>query len=311
MKVGNCFAAAAAAAVLCGPAWAADPPCDRACLEGFTTQFTAALVAHAPDRLPLTKSARYTENGQTLKLDDGMWGPQIKLLEYKLTFADPKAGQAGFFQSFEENGHPAVMGVRLKIVDRKIDEMENIIIRSTARGSFSSIADLKVLPVLIEPLAPPELRSRDSLITIADSYFEGLEKATDKYTPFDKDCQRIENGVISAYDPKSPNEIRRMSCGAQFATGFSKIITKVRDRRYPIVDEERGLVYALITFDHNGRNKTTVWADGKEHPVNTPFDEPWTFQIGELFKIKDGKIRQIEALVLNVPYGMPPGWTKK
>jgi hypothetical protein len=99
-----------------------------------------------------------------------------------------------------------------------------------------------------------------------------------------------------------------MSCGAQFATGFSKIITHVRERRFPVVDEERGLVYALVRFDHSGRNKTTVWNDGKEHPVNTPFDEPFAFQIGELFKIRNGKILQIEALVLNVPYGMPTGW---
>ena len=102
-----------------------------------------------------------------------------------------------------------------------------------------------------------------------------------------------------------------MSCGAQFATGFSKIITHVRDRRFPIVDEERGLVYAIVRFDHSGRNKTTVWNDGTTHPVNTPFDEPFSFLIGELFKIKDGKIHRIEALVLNVPYGMPSGWGKK
>jgi hypothetical protein len=101
-----------------------------------------------------------------------------------------------------------------------------------------------------------------------------------------------------------------MDCGAQFATGFSKIITEIRGRRFPIVDQERGLVYALITFDHNGRNKTTVWADGKEHPVNSPFDEPFSFQIGELFKIRNGKIVRVEALVLNVLYHMPSGWGK-
>jgi hypothetical protein len=145
---------------------------------------------------------------------------------------------------------------------------------------------------------------------IANSYFEGLEKATDKHTPFDKDCQRIENGVITANNPKGTTDIQRMSCGAQFATGFSKIITHVQDRRFPVVDEERGLVYGIVRFDHAGTSKTTVWNDGKEHPVNTPFDEPFSFLIGELFKIKDGKIAQIEALVLNVPYGMPAGWSK-
>lgn len=41
--------------------------CDRACLNGFVDLYWSALVAHDPDRLPLTPNARYTENGQTLK----------------------------------------------------------------------------------------------------------------------------------------------------------------------------------------------------------------------------------------------------
>ena len=48
--------------------------CDRACLNGLVDLYWSALVAHDPDRLPLTPNARYTENGQTLKLGDGIWG---------------------------------------------------------------------------------------------------------------------------------------------------------------------------------------------------------------------------------------------
>jgi hypothetical protein len=122
---------------------AADSACDRACLSGFVDQDLAALVARDPWRLPLTKTARYTENGQTLKLGDGMWGPLITMGTYKLYFADPKAGQAGFFGTLEEHGHPVIPGLHLKIENRKIAEMETIIIRSTARGSLSSPQDLK------------------------------------------------------------------------------------------------------------------------------------------------------------------------
>jgi len=232
--------------------------------------------------------------------------------KYKLYFADPKSGQAGFFGSLEEHGHPAILGLRLKIENRRIAEMETIVIRATARGSFSAVQDLKDQPLLNQSLESSERRSRDELITVANSYFEGMEKGTDKFTPFDKDCLRIENGVVTSNDrdPKA-KEISKMSCGAQFATGFTKVITKVQDRRFPLVDEERGLVLSVIRFDHNGRNKTIVWNDGSTHPVNTPFDEPFSFQIAELFKITNGKIRQIEALVLNVPYGMPTGWGRK
>jgi hypothetical protein len=69
-----------------------------------------------------------------------------------------------------------------------------------------------------------------------------------------------------------------------------------------------GIPPSIIRFDHNGRNKTITRNDGSVHPVNTPFDEPFSFLIGELFKVKNGQLTQIEALVLNVPYGMDPGW---
>jgi len=60
------------------PATAAET-CDRACLEGFVNQYLDALAAHDPSKLPLTKNARYTENGQSLRLNDGMWGPKVTL----------------------------------------------------------------------------------------------------------------------------------------------------------------------------------------------------------------------------------------
>jgi hypothetical protein len=48
-------------------------------------------------------------------------------------------------------------------------------------------------------------------------------------------------------------------------------------------------------------NLTTIACnDGSIHPVNTPFDEPFSFQICELFKVRNGKLLRIEALVTPV-----------
>jgi len=186
--------------------------CDRACLEGFVNQYVDALVARDPARLPLTRTAKYTENGVELKLGDGMWGPKVVMGSYKLYFADPKSGQVGFYGSLEEHGHPAILGLRLKIEDRKISEMEALVLRSTARGTFSAVGDLKLAPIMTQALAPSEKRSRDELITVANSYFEGMEQGTDKNTPFDKDCKRIENGVVTANDPGNTKQISRLFC---------------------------------------------------------------------------------------------------
>jgi hypothetical protein len=42
--------------------------------------------------------------------------------------------------------------------------------------------------------------------------------------------------------------------------------------------------------------------------VNTQYDTPWSRHIGELFKIEDGKIDQVEALVMYAPYRTPDNW---
>lgn len=284
--------------------------CDRACLEGFVNLYLEALVAHDPARLPLTKDARYTENGVELKLGDGMWGPEIKLRNYRFYFADPAAGQVGFFGTLEEHGHPAILGLRLKVEHRRISEMEAFIIRSTARGTFSDVDNMHAIPLLSQSLMPAQRRPRAEMIRIANSYFEGMVAGTDAPIPFADDCVRIENGVVTANNPapKTAMPMWKMSCRQQFASGLTKVVTAVRERRFPVVDEERGLVYAMVRFDHNGRSKTITWNDGSVHPVHTPFDEPFSFQIGELFKIVDGKIRHIDALVFPVPYRMPTGW---
>lgn len=284
--------------------------CDRACLEGFVNLYLEALVARDPKRLPLTENARYTENGIELELGDGMWGPEIKLRDYRFYFADPAAGQVGFYGTLEEHGHPAILGLRLKVERRRISEMEAFVIRSTARGTFSDVDNMHDIPLLTQALTPAQRRPREELIRIADSYFKGMVAGTDAPIPFADDCVRIENGVVTANNPAAETAIPmwKMSCREQFASGLTKVVTAVRERRFPVVDEERGLVYAMVRFDHHGRFKSITWNDGSVHPVNTPFDEPFSFQIGELFKIVDGKIRHIDALVFPVPYRMPTGW---
>jgi hypothetical protein len=45
--------------------------CNRACLEGLIDQYLAAVVAHDPSKLPLSKDVKYSENYQMLQVGDG------------------------------------------------------------------------------------------------------------------------------------------------------------------------------------------------------------------------------------------------
>jgi hypothetical protein len=286
--------------------------CDRACLEGFVDQYLKALVAKDPARLPLAARARFTENGQQLQLGDGLWGTIDALEDYQLIFADPRSGQVGFMGTIKESGRDQILGLRLKVAGGRIQEIESLVVRPKTGYVFGAPKDLRLQPIKVAALTPAQRRPRAELIRIANSYFEGLEQATEKLTPFADDCQRIENGIVTANnpDPAPAMPMWHQGCHAQFATHFSQFITHIRDRRFPVVDEERGLVLALGFFDHAGRMKTQTLADGTVAKVPADMQVPFTFEIAELFKIEDGKIRRIEALVIPAPYGMRAGWPK-
>jgi hypothetical protein len=116
--------------------------------------------------------------------------------------------------------------------------------------------------------------------------------------------------VITSNDPTSKSEITRMSRGAQFATGFTKVITRVQERRFQ--SSMKSAAWFCPPSDSTTPEKQTIlWADGSEQKVNPPFDQPYSFFIAGLFKIVDGKINRIEALVTPVPYGMWTGWPRK
>jgi len=284
-------------------------PYDRAFLNGLVDQYLAALVAHDPSRLPLARTVKFTENGQTLRLGDGMWGPASGLGTYKLYFADPQAGQVGFFGVVEENGHPQILALRLKVDKGLIGEIETIVARKQP-GAFCEPEGLVDRPIFGQAVAPSERRSRKVMVAIADSYFEGLELATGKLTPFAPNCTRIENGTVTANNPQG-NPMQKLTSSEQFDTGFSTFITEIRERRYPVVDEERGLVYSIVFFDHAGKITTVELKDGTKIVLPPPYDTPFTWMIGELFKIVDGKIQRIEAVLVAVPYHMPSGWVQK
>jgi len=284
--------------------------CDRACLIDLTQQVVAALAAHDATRLPLRHDMRYTENGQTLRLNDGLWETADGLSNYTLYVADPESGAAAFMGTIRESGREAMLALRLKVLGRKISEIEAVISRTSGTPSPFGVkyADVRAEPTFSETLPSAQRRPREQMVATANSYFEGLEQATGKITPFEPTCKRRENGSTTANNPAASNAMGRLSCGAQFDTGFSPFITEVRGRRFPLVDEERGLVLSFLSFDHSGRIKSVTRTDGTIAKVPAPFDTPYTFLIAELFKIRDGRIAQVEAVLLPTPYAMPSGW---
>ncbi len=285
--------------------------CDRACLNGFVDQYLAAIVAHDPSRLPHAANVKYTENNVELQLGDGLWATASGTGTYKIYMDDTTAGQVGFFGVVEEDGHPGILGTRMKIVNHKVTEIETLVARKdSANSGFPSPEGLKDKPIFSEDVPEAERLPREKLIELADGYFSTIQLNTGKiFTSFDDDCQRVENGVVTANNPNG-TAVSKMGCEAQLKTGLLYFVTRCRDRRFPVVDQQKGLVLVSTFFDHAGVVTSFKLVDGTEHKVGPPFDHPYSFVILELFKVQHGKLRQIEAVIQTVPYHMPSPWAK-
>jgi hypothetical protein len=283
--------------------------CDRACLNSLLDQYLAAVVAHEASQLPLARDVKYTENGQALKIGDGFWGTASGAPTYKIYADDPQAGQAIFLGVLPENGAPVILCVRIKVELRRITEIEAIVSRKEG-GSIARPENLVTPnPIFAEAVAPAQRRSRQNMIAIANSYFSAIEKGHASFVPFDANCNRIESGVQTTNNSalaSNPDSVLGMGCADQIKSRNFQPDTLIRDRRFAVIDEERGLVFVLGFFDHDATLRSYTMADGRT--VKQTRTGPWTWEIAEMFKIQDGKIMRVEAIVNTGIYGMKSGW---
>jgi hypothetical protein len=163
----------------------------------------------------------------------------------------------------------------------------------------------------VTALPPGKRLSREKLASIANSYWGGLENNRgEKVPPFADDCMRLENGTQTSGVALAPGAKRttiNMKCAESFELGYYREDTRMRNRRMLVIDEERGLVYAGCFFDHDATVRQYHVKDGTTRTVTNT--GPWTWGTHEIFQINaEGKISQVEAVLLAVPYGQKPGW---
>lgn len=296
-------------------------PCARACMEDIASQVLNALAAKDAKRLPLAATARYTEMGQAMGFDDGLWRTASEVGAYRHVLADPATGQMGLFATMKENGNPVVLGMRIKVEVGRIAEVEAILYRSGSGPAWNdkgvkTLEDMKVPKAMWTTAVPPAQRkTRQELIQTAGAYFDGIQNNDGHgYYPFTDDCDRFENGVYTTNNPglvKMGNvDIGGMGCKAQFSTGLYGIVTNVHNRRFLVVDEERQAVFAVVVFDHGGFKKTLTTPQGQTVDVGM-FSRPSSILLAEAFKIKGDLVQQVEAVGTSVPYHLYPGWGER
>ena len=288
--------------------------CDRTCLEGVVDDYLKALVAHDPSRLPLSKDVKFTENNQLIAVGDGFWKTVEGIGHYRHVFADPEFGQVAMMGTMLEAGAPLLMSVRLRIELGRITEIEAVYFKPGGGGpnNIAAVdAQTKAEDIWYRTIPPAQRLSRQEMISVADAYFSGLQKndgrgvnGTGTY-PFTPDCHRIENGSPTTNVPNTEGPFG-MDCMGQFKMGFYFVVQAIHGRRYPLVDAERGVVWAHCVFDQGTVNSGTL-SDGRAYSYRG-FNRPGSILVTEAFLIEGGKIRRVEMIGPAAVYHINSPW---
>jgi hypothetical protein len=282
-----------------------------AALHAEAEAYLDALEVRDPSRLRWAGEAKFTENNVRLEIGDGLWNTiSARRRTYGLKAADPAADQVSWFGIVEEHGVPAIMALRLRITGDRIAEAETIVCRKVDLSPFPGIDTyLSPRPLMLADVPEAQRRPRDEMIRIANGYFDTLQLNDGTlHTEFTDDCERIENGVQTTNNLAAFGDypIAGLGCAEQFRKGHFRFDDRLRDRRFPLVDEAKGLVLAGGFIDHTGRLVDLTWTDGTK--ARSVFHYPHSFVLLELFKIVDGRIAGVEAVFVTVPYNMISAW---
>lgn len=267
----------------------ANGKCDRACLQGFVDSYLDALAKHDPSKLAVAASVKFTENGQEMKLGEGFWktaGPS----SYRLYALDPAAGDAAAQAVVAENGAVDPFFVRLKLKDKKITEIETLVVRKGQAGFFAPEKMTTAPAIYSETVPDADQSARSQLIRDASAYFTAVQtEGTPDYkeAPLAPEMNRFENGVQTTNVAVMGNP--PMSGSEQLDKGIFKGLV-IDHRRFPVVDVEHGVVVGLVLMHAN--------MNGKMGGI----------LISEMFKISGAKIRQVQAVMVNVPNDSTTGW---
>jgi hypothetical protein len=308
--------------------------CDRQCLVDLMKDYLSALVAHDPSTLPIDQYVKFTENTAEIPIGYGLWetatgGPS----EFQVYAADPVNQQvAGLFMMKENSNQDILLGVRLALKRGKIAEAEHHVV---TRDEIHLENLKKPRPGLVEDIAPEDKTPREQMFDIGLSYYDALTGEDGTLAPFAMECQRRENGGISVggtkedfpepkkvprdfappegVDPEMMKLGRALSlvpntCEGQITAGVWAYIAEIRNRRLLVIDEQKGLAVGFSNLYHDSKLKNMKLKLDSEEISVPAFQGNFNMPAIHFFKIKKGKIYDIEATGLVLPYGTKTGW---
>jgi hypothetical protein len=296
--------------------------------------YLAALVKHDPTAVPFDKDVKFTENTANIPVGDGLWvtasgGPT----EFQIYAADPVMQQVACLVVMKENSNQNVLlGVRLALRRGKISEAEHHVVRDNLAYAMPNLQ--KPRPGLVEDLAPADRTPRDQMLDIGLSYYDALTGEDGRLAPFAEECERRENGSTSVggkravpkqteakaqFPPPAAgdSEMAKLgmalaaapnTCEGQISAGVWAYITEIKNRRLLVIDEQKGLAVGFSNFYHDSKLKVAKLKGIPSMESVPSYQGVFNMPAIHFFKIKKGKIYDIEATGLVEPYGAKTGW---
>ena len=287
---------AAALTVAASGAISAKADCNRACLTGFIDTYLKALAANTPGTVPLAPNAKVTFNGRAVTLDQAFWDGAERTV-YRFDIVNERLGDTGTEAVLlNADGSKTMYVVRLKVLDGRITEVETV---KANKGEADRLWDpdrlTSVSPALQLTIREADQDSYYGLIAAAEGYWRAFQtNGTPDYhrASLMPDTQRFENGFQTT-------GMVRDGAYVSAAQGFDQgrfLGRNLWDRRYPVVDPERGIVLSIVRFGLKDGAKSQSTATSNDRLV------------AEFFAVKNGMIQEVHAVLFNLPDSQPTGW---
>ena len=251
--------------------------------------YLEAVIEKNPSSLSVSSNCKCTYNGHKINLGESRIWKNTLVISERQTFVDPIQGGIVFFGIFHNETRdknmnfkipndlyyePYYVTIRLKVIDGKIAESEELSTANRLIWFYADQGDIHLPDLEFEMIVPEEERStREELVNLVNTYWDCTAKKLPwNALPAHPDAQRIENGYRTTNHSYSFLGDFKHNKGFYWEVPYSM-------RSNPVIDPARGVIVNYCFLEYGV--EATPDARGA--------------RIVEAFKVKDGLLCHLMA----------------